>query len=841
MAHFISVDESNKNFQLASDFIQYTNRSVFLTGKAGTGKTTFLKHIRNNCRKQMAVIAPTGVAAINAGGVTIHSFFQLPFLPHVPIHSNESNDDCIDIKTLLSRLKIQSDKRKLFQQLELLIIDEISMVRCDVLDAIDSILRHYRNKIQLPFGGVQLLLIGDLFQLTPVAQDKEWQILSPYYESPYFFSSKAIQKQQPAYIELNKIYRQKDAQFIDVLNMIRNDEIIEAELDILHQRYRPQFNSNNYEGYITLTTHNSKADSINTIELNKILTAAVTFRAVVWQDFSEKNYPADEQLILKIGAQVMFIKNDQERIKRYYNGKIGVVEKIEEDTVWVHCKGEDELIEVKKFTWENIRYTLNQQTQQVEETVVGSFIQFPLRLAWAITIHKSQGLTFEKAVIDAGQAFAAGQVYVALSRCTSLEGLVLLSKITANSVRTDQRIKLFIESQPKNELENILEKGKSVFEKSILLELFNFTIAKKMIEQISHLINEQENQFNAESKTFINELCEKIDYLISISTKFESRLQFIYQNINSINIQSELSINIQKAAEWFVPQLNTFLIVTKQSPVITESRQLATAYNEAISNIYTEISLKAHLLSSCIKGFNLDQYYVARNSFTVPAFYLNAYASVSKQVLQKSERPDLYKQLKSIRDEICNTQNLPIYLVANAGSLEEMATYLPLTVEEINQISGFGEIKTKKYGDQFLSILTAYCEANQLSSLMHLKPVTKSSRQVSEKTTRIDTKKITFDLLNKGKSIDEIVSERKLTKSTIEGHLAYYIELGKLNVSSIIEPQKISQISDAMNDFNLEDGLSALKNKVGDAISYGEIRMFIASKKFEKKVAQMSN
>jgi hypothetical protein len=831
MAHFIAADESNKNFQLASDFIQYTNRSVFLTGKAGTGKTTFLKHIRSNCRKQMAVIAPTGVAAINAGGVTIHSFFQLPFLPHIPVFSGESNEDCIDRKALLSRLRIQSDKRKLFQQLELLIIDEISMVRCDIIDAIDTILRHYRNKVNIPFGGVQLLLIGDLFQLTPVAQDKEWQILSPHYESPYFFASKSIQEHQPAYIELNKIYRQKDAHFIDVLNMIRNNEIHEAGLNILHQRYEPQFNPNDNEGYITLTTHNSKADSINTIALNKISVSPVSFRAVVWQDFSEKNYPADEHLILKIGAQVMFIKNDQERIKRYYNGKIGVVEKIEEDTVWVHCKGEDELIEVKRFTWENIRYTAKQQTQQVEETVVGSFNQFPLRLAWAITIHKSQGLTFEKAVIDAGQAFAAGQVYVALSRCTSLEGLVLLSKITANSVRTDQRIKLFMENQPIDELANILEKDKSVFEKAILLDLFNFSNAKKTVEFIKQLLHENEHQFNTESKIFIDELSEKIDYIISISSKFESRLQSIYLDINNVNIQSELAHNIKKAAEWFVPQLNAFLTAIKNTPVITESRQLATEYNEAISNIYTVISLQVHVLTSCIKGFNLDEYYVVRNSFVLPAFYPNAYASINKQVSLKSERPDLFKQLKAVRDEICNTQNLPIYMVANGGSLEEMATYLPLNEQEMNQITGFGPIKTKKFGDQFLAVLIPYCASNHLSSSIHLKPTTKSTKQTSEKSTKIDTKKITFDLLNKGKSIDEIVSERNLTKSTIEGHLAYYIELGKLEVSTLVESEKIALIANAMKDYKLADGISAIKNKLDDSISYGEIRMVIASKK----------
>ncbi len=833
----MSVDTSNTNFQLAVDFIQYTNRSVFLTGKAGTGKTTFLKHIRNNCKKQLAIIAPTGVAAINAGGVTIHSFFQLPFLPFAPLHSGINSEECIDKKTLLSRLRIQTDKRKLFQQLELLVIDEISMVRCDVLDAIDTVLRHFRNKPNTPFGGVQLLLIGDLFQLTPVAQENEWKILSVFYESPYFFSSKGIQEYLPAYIELDKIYRQKDAHFIDALNMIRNNEINEAGLKILHQRYNPEFSPNENDGFITLTTHNVKADSINQLALGKINNTLYNFKAVVWQDFAEKNYPADDQLLLKVGAQVMFIKNDQERIKRYFNGKIGTVISIEEDTIWIQCKGEEEMIEVKRFTWENIRYTTKQQTQQVEETVVGSFNQFPLRLAWAITIHKSQGLTFEKAVIDAGQAFATGQVYVALSRCTTLEGLILLSKITTASIKTDSRIKQFISSQSINELPGILEKDKTSFEQAIVLELFNCNNAHKTVNEMLQYLKENAHQYNAEAQTYIADLFNKIDYIDTVCKKFEARLQSLYSNNNNVDIQTEIQTNIKKAAEWFLPQLTSFINSIQKTCVETESKQLAIEYNERINALHTIVSIQIHLLRSCLNGFNIDAYYLARKSFILDSFSPNAYANNNnKQLILKSERPDLFKQLRLVRDEICAVQNLPIYMVANSGSLEEMVKFLPLNQEEIKKITGFGEIKTKKFGDQFLAVLQSYCEVHQLSTLIHLKTVSKKTTikpEVTkpEKSTKIDTKKITLDLYSKGKLIEDIALERGLTQSTIEGHLAYFIELGEIDVSSLVSSDKIAMINQALVNYQLEDGLSGLKAKLNDAISYGAIRMVIASKR----------
>ncbi|MEO6356356.1 MAG: AAA family ATPase, partial [Ferruginibacter sp.] len=461
-----TTDITNTSFQLASDFVNYTQASLFLTGKAGTGKTTFLKHIKENGVKNTVVVAPTGVAAINAGGTTIHSFFQLPFTPFIPVSTGYGASDTISDKhSLIGRLRLTNDRKEVMQKLELLIIDEISMVRCDVLDAIDTVLRHVRSQYAAPFGGVQVLLIGDMYQLPPVVKSEEWQLLAPYYKSEYFFNSHVIELQQPVYIELNKIYRQNDGAFVQVLNQVRNNEMDQESYQLLHTRYLPAFYPAREENYITLTTHNSKADTINFKALNELDGKVFSFDATVEGEFYEKAFPADVNLKLKVGTQVMFLKNDIEKVRRYFNGKIGVVEKIEDDKIFVQCRDEPTPIEVKKEKWKNIRYSLDKTTNQIEENEIGSFTQFPLRLAWAITIHKSQGLTFEKAIIDAGEAFAPGQVYVALSRCTTLAGMILHSRINNHSLRNDRRISEFASAQRTSARQlQLLQQAKHLFQ-----------------------------------------------------------------------------------------------------------------------------------------------------------------------------------------------------------------------------------------------------------------------------------------------------------------------------------------------------------------------------------------
>ncbi|WP_205507949.1 helix-turn-helix domain-containing protein [Longitalea arenae] len=461
-----STDTSNVLFQLAVRFVNQTNRHLFLTGKAGTGKTTFLKYIRDNTFKKLAVVAPTGVAAINAGGVTLHSFFQLPHGSFIPVHQSgwNSNSSFNTPHTLLTNLRLNNDKKRLLQELELLIIDEVSMLRADILDEIDCILRHVRRKQWEPFGGVQMLYIGDLFQLPPVTKSEEWDVLRQYYRSPFFFEAQALQQKPPLYLELKKIYRQHEQEFISVLNNIRNNTTTDEDLNLLHKHYLPGYERAENENYITLTTHNARADTINQQQLNRLPGELIEFRAEVSGDFNERAFPADQLLPLKAGAQIMFIKNDKGESRRFFNGKIATVSRIAGEEIYVRLEGDEHEMLLEKETWQNIRYQYNNEEDKIEEEEVGSFKQYPIRLAWAITIHKSQGLTFEKAIIDAGASFAPGQVYVALSRLTSLSGLVLYSRIHPGSINTDERVLAFTRlEREEDQLAQELQREQEIF------------------------------------------------------------------------------------------------------------------------------------------------------------------------------------------------------------------------------------------------------------------------------------------------------------------------------------------------------------------------------------------
>jgi uncharacterized protein YpbB len=472
-----SGDSSNHLFQLAVRFVNQTNRHIFLTGKAGTGKTTFLKFIRDNTFKKLAIVAPTGVAAINAGGVTLHSFFQLPHGSFLPIQQTgwNSNNSFNTPHTLLKNLRLNNDKKILLQELELLIVDEVSMLRADLLDEIDCILRHVRRKQYEPFGGVQMLYIGDLFQLPPVVKNDEWDILRQQYRSPFFFDAQALQQNPPLYLELKKIYRQTEQDFISVLNNIRNNKTTQADLDLLHKHYMPGYESADNEGYITLTTHNARADTINQLQLEKLTSKAIECKAEVTGDFNERAYPADMLLQLKERAQIMFIKNDKGESRRFYNGKIATISRIAGDEVYIRFEGDEHDMLLEKETWRNIRYQYNQEDDKIEEEEVGAFKQYPVRLAWAITIHKSQGLTFEKAIIDAGASFAPGQVYVALSRLTSLCGLVLYSRIQHSSIQTDERVIEFTRlEKEEDQLAQELQQQQKIFITRSLVQTFDW-------------------------------------------------------------------------------------------------------------------------------------------------------------------------------------------------------------------------------------------------------------------------------------------------------------------------------------------------------------------------------
>ncbi len=551
----------NNELRTAWDFVENTGRSIFLTGKAGTGKTTFLKTVVGQSRKRPIVVAPTGVAAINAGGVTIHSFFQLPFSPYVPGAKVESKFD------------FGREKRKIIASIDLLIIDEISMVRADLLDAIDSVLRRFRNH-SLPFGGVQLLMIGDLQQLTPVVTPDEEQLLKQYYDTPYFFGSKALQQIDYVTIQLSHVYRQQDESFIEILNQVRNGHPSAEVLESLNSRAVANWLSpsdcrakpsspfplhSSLKNAIRLTTHNNLANYYNESELEKLPGRAIQYRAEVKGTFPDYSYPTAETLVLKEGAQVMFVKNDPSGEHKFYNGLIGRVMEATEKSLTVYCEGDSEAIEVEPLEWENTRYTLNEKTREIETEVQGTFKQLPLRLAWAITIHKSQGLTFDCAIIDANQSFAPGQVYVALSRCRSLEGLVLASPLTARAIINDERVDSYIAQQESEAQRSIqqLPLLKQEYERYLLLQLFDFRPLLYQQETMVRIFAEFFYHSHASLKQLHDQTLQDLRlHIISVADKWQQKIrQMPFEALR----EPDFLERVKRSAEYFADMLYNIL------------------------------------------------------------------------------------------------------------------------------------------------------------------------------------------------------------------------------------------------------------------------------------------
>lgn len=753
--------------EFVEKFINQTNEPVFLTGKAGTGKTTLLRKIVEHTHKQTVIVAPTGIAALNAGGVTIHSFFQLPFAGFIPDFLDEMHiSGSVKLeskKTLIRHFKMNKERQQLIRSLELLIVDEVSMLRADLLDAIDWTLRNVRD-INLPFGGVQVLFIGDLFQLPPVIKPAEWSVLHKYYAGIHFFNAQVIVEKPPLYIELSKIFRQQNEDFIEILNNLRNNSLTEKDLQLLNTKVQPDFEPAKEEGVITLTTHNAKADKINESALDNLTTKLYRFDAEVTGDFPQHLYPLEERLELKEGAQVMFIKNDLGMDKQFYNGKMGVVTELTNNEIIVECTEDKKVISVERAEWENVRFTKNETSGEIEEETIGTFVHFPLKLAWAITVHKSQGLTFDKAALEVSQVFAPGQAYVAFSRLRSLEGLVLLSPIKLNGLQNDEKIIQF--SSRKSEMEQLdehLEKASHFHLYSTLEQAFDWSnLAAKFRSHEASFEKVSKKSEKAKHHPWASVQNQTIQRVIEPAKKFRTQLRNIFaqQPLD----QNKLKERMDAALGYFMPILEQVYMsnlkkigelsrISKIKAVLEELQELEQELFEVI------IQLK-------------------KNEILLEAF-LNG-RSVSK---------DLF--------EVNSIQNFRI-----------------TKMELVKQ-----ELQTKQS-------LFAEDQPNY-SKEIFFPSIQSSKSEKKKKEKRIPTHEKTLAMLKEGKDIALIAEERSLSEKTIYGHLEKCIMEEKLEDEDVLTPQTLTFLKEHV-DFDKAENLTQLKEQVGDDASWEELKIYRA-------------
>ena len=692
----------NIELRRAWDFVENTGTSVFITGKAGTGKTTFLKTLKEHSSKRMVVVAPTGVAAINAGGVTIHSFFQLPLSPYVPNTSYKSKYD------------FSQEKRNIINTLDLLVIDEISMVRSDLLDAIDNVLRRFRQH-DLPFGGVQLLMIGDLQQLAPVVTEQDAQLLNPYYDTPFFFGSKALSMIHYVTIELKHVYRQTDYHFISLLNAIRDGNVRDEVISELNQRYIKDFHPEPNEGYIRLTTHNSIAQKYNDKELSEIKQPVRNFEATIEGNFPEYSYPTDVTLSLKVGAQVMFIKNDSSLNRQFYNGKIGHVVGFEDEEIIVRCPDDDFDIKVSPMIWENVKYVLNDKTKEIDSEVQGVFTQYPLRLAWAITIHKSQGLTFEKTIIDAAMSFASGQVYVALSRCKSLEGLVLASPLSRHAIIRDQRVNNYISHQEIEAQQSIalLPQLKEDYYRSMLLALFDFSDLLSKEEWYFRVINEY---LYRQMPTLLEEHKQLIDAIkveiIEVSEKWKSVLASTQSNTFA---SDAFKLRIAKGIDYFLSHLSS--IYGKTS--ILFKIDVDNKFNKTrIENAMTDLALSYYGKVGLLKMLDANGFTIANYLKYKNVAVLNAADEMKSLMSAQNKRRrrqgvevkhwEVYRKLSTWRDNFSEFMDISPSAILQQKAMINIANDLPCTLSALKKVQGVGRKTIDRYSDDILKIVREY-------------------------------------------------------------------------------------------------------------------------------------
>ena len=716
--------ENNPELQLAWQFIENTGTHLFLTGKAGTRKTTFLRRLKEQSPKRMVILAPTGIAAINAGGVTIHSFFQLSFAPFVPETTFNSSQ---------THYRFSKEKRNIIRSMDLLVIDEISMVRADLLDAIDSALRRYRDR-EKPFGGVQLLMIGDLQQLAPVVKENEWEMLKNYYETPYFFASRALRETVYMTIELKTVYRQSDTFFLSLLNKIRENQADDEVLNELNRRYQPGFRPRKEEGYIRLTTHNYQAQKVNDNELASLPGQTYSFRAEIDGTFPEYLYPADEVLTIKAGAQIMFLKNDPSSEKRYYNGMIGEVAAVNDAGMIVRGKDNGDEFQLLPEEWGNYKYVLNEETKEITEEIEGTFRQYPIRLAWAITIHKSQGLTFERAIIDARNSFAHGQTYVALSRCKTLEGMVLESPLRREAIISDSTVDDFTKEVERNKPGNRqLHDMQKAYFFDLLSDLFNFYSLDQAYKRLLRLIDEDLYKLYPKQLAEYKELAPHIkEKIVEVSQRFRNQYTRLINGSDDYAADQGLQERVRSGAGYFRKELEPVRALFEKTNMPLDNKELRKQLNERLQALDDALWIKESLLEAMMgQPFTVTGYLKLKAKVTLSLEDDSSSGSSPKAPKEKRERkgrkertrssskakvevptdilyPELYRTLSEWRAAKAREVSLPAYIIMQQKALMGIVNLLPDTPEALEAIPYFGAKGVQKYGLEILGIIREY-------------------------------------------------------------------------------------------------------------------------------------
>lgn len=746
--------EQNEELQRAWEFAEHTHTSIFLTGKAGTGKTTFLRNLQQHSSKSIVVVAPTGAAAINAGGVTIHSFFQLPLSPYIP---------GIEIR---DKFSFSRDKLRIIRMLDLLVIDEISMVRSDLLDAIDNALRKYRRDSR-PFGGVQLMMIGDLQQLSPIMTPQDEELLAPHYPTPYFFSSRALQQIDYVTIELTKVYRQQNLTFINLLNHIRTGNLGREDIGILNSRYIPEFIAPQGSGYIRLTTHNSFADRYNNDCLSRIASPSVTYHAEVKGTFPETSFPTASELTLKAGAQVMFVRNDPSPAHLYYNGKIGHIVNLQKDKITVACG--DEAIEVSAAEWQNTRYRVDDTTGELTEDIQGTFTQFPIRLAWSITIHKSQGLTFEHAIIDAGSSFAPGQVYVALSRCKSLEGMVLATPITPEAIMTDTRVSEYVSRQQDEAARSIerLPMIKEAYFRMLVTELFSLGAIWQCEERLARFVGEHCRRTYPQIVTIHRELVTDLrTQVLEVADKWLP----VLRRMSDADLHSDATLDrVKRSATYFHDTLLKLFepMFERITDVSISNKTTASRFKELVTDLFQTTKARLLLLDA-----------IAREGFTIPGYLNNKQRAIAEATRDKSKKITRRKSTaKSAKTSAASTSHPDVSQPAEP-------------VEKMPKV-----VKVKKE---------------------------KPPKEPKE-ASWIES----FRMFGDGLTPTAIAERRGLAESTIWTHLTKAMQEGKLDIHDLLDDSTIDSITKAVENFGGVPTLTEIRERLRNKVSFNEIRIVL--------------